>query len=142
MGFRIAKEFRWAMSHRLPFHEGLCKNIHGHTYKLRVELEGERNELGIVVDYYVMRGIVRPIIDKFDHAFVCAREDKEVLEFLDKMNFKKVVIDEYSTAENLVAILMDLIAPEFEKYENVHRVTLHLYETEDAYAAITRDISR
>ena len=25
----ISKQFRWEMGHRLPFHEGLCKNIHG-----------------------------------------------------------------------------------------------------------------
>ena len=38
---KIAKEFRWEMGHRLPEHFGLCKNIHGHSYKMVVEFEGE-----------------------------------------------------------------------------------------------------
>ena len=38
---KIAKEFRWEMGHRLPEHFGLCKNIHGHSYKMIVEFEGE-----------------------------------------------------------------------------------------------------
>ncbi|MFI5263969.1 MAG: 6-carboxytetrahydropterin synthase, partial [Candidatus Kapaibacterium sp.] len=27
---RISKSFRWEMAHRLPFHEGGCRHIHGH----------------------------------------------------------------------------------------------------------------
>ena len=30
----ITKEFKWAMCHRLQEHKGLCKNLHGHNYKL------------------------------------------------------------------------------------------------------------
>jgi len=38
---KIAKEFKWEMGHRLPEHFGQCKNIHGHSYKMLVEFEGE-----------------------------------------------------------------------------------------------------
>ncbi len=54
MIMNISKEFNWDMSHRLPFHHGHCKNIHGHTYKLRVEIEGIMDKNGLVMDYYVL----------------------------------------------------------------------------------------
>ena len=41
---KIAKEFNWEMGHRLPEHFGKCKNIHGHSYKMMVELEGDLDD--------------------------------------------------------------------------------------------------
>ena len=35
--FKIAKEFNFDMAHMLDGHDGKCKNLHGHTYKLQVE---------------------------------------------------------------------------------------------------------
>ena len=49
---RISKEFRWEMGHRLQLHKGLCKNLHGHSYKMEVELTGDVLENGMVLDYY------------------------------------------------------------------------------------------
>ena len=39
--FKIAKEFSFDMAHMLDGHDGKCKNLHGHTYKLQVEVAGE-----------------------------------------------------------------------------------------------------
>ena len=36
---RIRKSIEFAMAHRLQHHEGLCRNVHGHTYRVEVELE-------------------------------------------------------------------------------------------------------
>ena len=59
---KIAKEFHWEMGHRLPEHFGLCKNIHGHSYKMIVEFEGELDEQGMVIDFYDVEKIIAPII--------------------------------------------------------------------------------
>ena len=90
---KIAKEFRWEMGHRLPEHFGQCKNIHGHSYKMIVEFEGDLNEQGMVIDYYDVEKIINPIIGKLDHAFMVNKNDKNVIEFLEKMSSKKVVVD-------------------------------------------------
>jgi len=90
---KIAKEFRWEMGHRLPEHFGLCKNIHGHSYKMIVEFEGELDKNQMVIDYYDVEKIINPVIEKLDHSFMVNKNDKIVLELLDKMNSKKVVVD-------------------------------------------------
>jgi 6-pyruvoyltetrahydropterin/6-carboxytetrahydropterin synthase len=65
---KIAKEFKWEMGHRLPEHFDKCKNIHGHSYKMIVELEGEILESGMVMDYYDLKKIINPIVEKLDHS--------------------------------------------------------------------------
>ena len=58
----------------LPWHEGKCKNLHGHNYILTVFLEIARGALtnnGIVKDYYdVTKEVNEAIIDKFDHKYL------------------------------------------------------------------------
>ena len=103
---KIAKEFRWEMGHRLPEHFGLCKNIHGHSYKMIIEFEGDLDKNQMVIDYYDVEKIINPVIEKLDHAFMANKDDKEVLEFLEKMNSKKVVVDFNSTVENICGYLL------------------------------------
>jgi 6-pyruvoyltetrahydropterin/6-carboxytetrahydropterin synthase len=38
---RLTKEFNFEMAHALWNYDGLCKNIHGHSYKLLVTVIGE-----------------------------------------------------------------------------------------------------
>ena len=130
---KVAKEFRWEMGHRLPEHFGLCKNIHGHSYKMIVEFEGEINEQGMVIDYYDVEKIINPIIEKLDHAFMVSRDDKVVLEFLNKMNSKKVVIDFESTAENICNYLLGEIR-KTKLTGNIKKIVVRVSETKNDYA--------
>lgn len=130
---KIVKEFRWEMGHRLPEHFGLCKNIHGHSYKMLVEFEGELNKDQMVIDYYDVEKIINPIIQKLDHAFMVNNDDKVVLEFLEKMNSKKVVVDFDATAENICKYLLNEIT-KFSLPENVHSLKVRVYETPFDYA--------
>jgi 6-pyruvoyltetrahydropterin/6-carboxytetrahydropterin synthase len=38
---RVTKRFHFEMAHALRCHDGLCANIHGHSYVLDVTLIGE-----------------------------------------------------------------------------------------------------
>jgi 6-pyruvoyltetrahydropterin/6-carboxytetrahydropterin synthase len=136
---KIAKEFRWEMGHRLPEHFGLCKNIHGHSYKMIVEFEGELDQNQMVIDYYDVEKIINPVIEKLDHAFMVNIDDKPVLNFLEKMNSKKVVIDFLATAENICTyFLMEIkkvILP-----SNISSVKVRVYETQFDYAEETMSL--
>jgi 6-pyruvoyltetrahydropterin/6-carboxytetrahydropterin synthase len=130
---KIAKEFRWEMGHRLPEHFGMCKNIHGHSYKMIVEFEGNLNEQGMIIDYYDVEKIIDPIIEKLDHSFMVNRDDKIVLEFLEKMNSKKVVVDFESTVENISKYLLNEIN-QSKLPSNVKKLSVRIYETQGDYA--------
>jgi len=66
----IFKKFAFDSAHFLPnVPQGhKCKNIHGHTYHLTVFLEGDLEEkLEWVMDFKVLKDVVRPVIDQLDH---------------------------------------------------------------------------
>ena len=130
---KIGKEFKWEMGHRLPEHFGQCKNIHGHSYKMLVEFEGELDENGMVIDYYDVEKIVNPVIEKLDHAFLVNKNDKLTIGFLEKLNSKKVVVDFESTAENICRYLLTQIKS-VKLPSNVKAIMVRVSETDEDYA--------
>ena len=69
----IYKEFVFDSAHFLPHvpDEHKCKNIHGHTYRLRVYVKGEPDELyGWIIDFKELKDLVTPVIDKLDHTLL------------------------------------------------------------------------
>lgn len=121
------------MGHRLPDHFGKCKNIHGHSYKMLVEIDGDVLENGMVMDYYHMKDAIEPLIEKMDHAFLVHKDDKIVLEFLEKMNSKKVVVDFHSTVENITNFFLSEIK-KANLPSNIRKVKIRVCETPDDYA--------
>jgi len=69
----IFKEFTFDSAHSLPnVPEGhKCKAIHGHTYRLKVIIEGDLDShLGWVMDFSDLKNIVKPVIDQIDHKYM------------------------------------------------------------------------
>ena len=130
---KIAKEFRWEMGHRLPDHFGQCPNIHRHSYKMMVELEGEIDSNGMIIDYYILKEIIKPIVEKLDHSFMVNKNDGVVLEFLEKLNSKKVIVDFDSTVENITRYLIDEIK-KADLPSNVKGIKVRVCESPDDYA--------
>lgn len=55
----------FSAAHSIPGH-WKCGKVHGHNFKVEVEVEGEvRN--GMVIDFYDLKKIIREIIGKYDH---------------------------------------------------------------------------
>lgn len=86
---KIAKEFNWEMGHRLPFHKGKCINLHGHSYRLILEVEGELDANGMLIDFYDMKTIINPLIEELDHAVIVYKEDLDLIAALEKLSSKK-----------------------------------------------------
>lgn len=66
----IGKLFEFEAGHSLPNNPayGECCNLHGHSYKLIIEIEGDVTELGWVENFKELKRIVkREILDDFDH---------------------------------------------------------------------------
>ena len=66
---RITKEFKFEMAHALYGYDGLCKNIHGHSYRMWVTIKGkvlEKNnhtKNGMVIDFGDLKKIINNCID-------------------------------------------------------------------------------
>lgn len=130
---KIAKEFTWEMGHRLPFHEGKCKNLHGHSYKCMIEVTGEPDENGMVLDYYELKKITEPIFEELDHSFIVWNKDKELIDTLSKLNSRMIVVDFQTTAENICLYLLDKIK-DAKLPANIKALKVRVLETENTYA--------
>ncbi len=137
---RIAKDFRWEMAHRLPFHNGLCKNLHGHSYRARVEIVGTNDAHGMVLDYYDMKRIIKPIIERLDHSFLCDTNDTIMVEFFRMHPMKVNYIDMPSTAENIAWYIVQEIAPLLAEFANLRSVRVRVHETENTYAEVEQTL--
>jgi len=135
---RIAKEFKFEMAHALHGYDGLCKNIHGHSYKLWVTIRGEvRKEKGhqkdgMVMDFDVLKSIVKPaIIDKYDHSLVLNAKSPHA--DIDLSAFEKVFYLPYQpTSENIVMDIANFIQSKLPNGIELYKVILS--ETATSFA--------
>lgn len=71
--FVLEKEFPFEASHQLMDHDGKCARLHGHSWKLRVYVEGDTlivsgPKRGMVMDYGDIKQKVQPLIENYlDH---------------------------------------------------------------------------
>lgn len=138
----ISKVFRWEMGHRLPFHDGLCANLHGHSYQARVMLTGEPDARGMVMDYYHLKRIIQPIIDSLDHSFMVDSTDSLMKQFFDTNPMKTVVVDFPSTAENIAAYILSAAVEALSGYASIKEITIRVYETENTFAEVRQVIRK
>mgnify|MGYP001150264758 FL=1 len=68
------------------------------------------------------------------------KDDKIVLEFLEKMNSKKVIVDFDATAENICKFMLSNICSE-KLPENIKSVKVRIYETQFDYAEDSMKLS-
>jgi 6-pyruvoyltetrahydropterin/6-carboxytetrahydropterin synthase len=65
---RLCREFYFDAAHYIPNYNGKCENLHGHTYKLEIVIEGDVKKDGMVIDFVKMKEIVETlIIERLDH---------------------------------------------------------------------------
>ena len=67
----LSKEFVFDAAHNLVNYHGKCEKLHGHTYRLRVVLEGVPDDEGMIMDFVEVSQIVKEnVISKLDHAYL------------------------------------------------------------------------
>jgi 6-pyruvoyltetrahydropterin/6-carboxytetrahydropterin synthase len=127
------------MGHRLPHHDGPCRNVHGHSYRMIVEISGDLNNNGMVIDFFDLDSIIAPILEKYDHAFLCWENDNAVKKFLENEKMKIMIVKYQSTVENICKDLLNQIQNGIKQTEsnNIRTVSLKIYETPNAFAEQT-----
>ena len=126
------------MAHALHGYDGLCKNIHGHSYRLWVTLRGPvledhaHKKDGMVLDFGLLKRLVKPnIIDKYDHSLVLNANSPHAE--IDLSAFEKVYLLPYQpTSENLVNDFVSIIKNQLP--DNVELYKVILSETANSFA--------
>ena len=63
--------------HFIPMHDK-CSRLHGHSYIVRIRLEGEQNESGMVMDFVILKKKLRSMISEMDHKVLLPARSKIV----------------------------------------------------------------
>ena len=128
------------MGHALLNYDGLCRHIHGHSYKLVITIIGEPIQdtkdpkLGMVMDFSDLKAAVKePIVDFFDHSLVINKEAEKYLPSESHAMYDKVHrLDFQPTCENLVLYMAGIIQERLPSKTELYAV--RLYETATSYA--------
>jgi len=66
--YEITVERGFSSGHYLRNYKGKCENPHGHNYKVRLTLRGEKlDHAGLLLDFKDLKQVMRPVIDRIDH---------------------------------------------------------------------------
>ncbi|WP_292886737.1 6-carboxytetrahydropterin synthase [Methanobrevibacter sp. UBA212] len=88
----IQSNLRFSSAHVIPGHE-LCGFIHGHSYFVDVEIEGERaGKFDFIVDFKDVKSYTRAICDELDHRLLIPVYN-DLIEFKDFDKEKDSIFD-------------------------------------------------
>lgn len=127
----LKAEHDFDSAHFLSGYNGKCSNIHGHRWKIEVEVQSETlaksGQLnGMIIDFGDLKKDVKAISDFYDHALIIQQDTMRdvTLNCLEQDGFNIIVVDFRPTAENFAAFFFKLMK---DKGYNVKRTTV--YET-------------
>ena len=105
----VTKTIRFDAAHILTNHQGLCKNLHGHTYRVDVSVaQGDGDTRDMVIDFKDLKRIASEVVcERFDHAFIYNTEsagEREIAAVVEKNGMRTVAIPFRSTAEILAKL--------------------------------------
>ena len=137
---RVTKRFHFEMAHTLFEYDGLCKNIHGHSYNLEVTLRGEpRNQAGhpkdgMVMDFSELKNIVKTnIVSRLDHGLMVNKHIPEKqLKLLKQTTGRIILVDFQPTSENIAAYIAEILKQHLP--ETVSLFSIRLFETVTSFA--------
>lgn len=114
----------FASAHSLREYPGDCARLHGHNWKVEVEVRAHTlDAIGISIDFKTVKGVARRICGELDHHYL-----NEIPPF-DRIN---------PTAENLAAYIYQRVGEAINNERvNVHAVTL--WETDTSSVRYTEE---
>ncbi len=69
--FEVTVEQTFAAGHALRNYRGKCENVHGHNYRVRVTVAGDRlDETGLLVDFLDVNRLIGGVVEYLDHQFI------------------------------------------------------------------------
>lgn len=108
--YKIFIETHFAASHQLHGYQGPCRTLHGHTWKVRVEVETDKvDKIGISFDFKELKSITESVIKRLDHHHI-----NDIAPF-DKEN---------PTAENLSRYIHEEVKKNLPKHVRISQVVV------------------
>lgn len=143
---------RFSSCHFIPMHEK-CSRLHGHSYIVRMRMEGEVDENGMIMDFVVIKKKLRSMIDEMDHRILLPSrsnivkiqrngEEIEVTSCNKRYVFPSedvLMLDiPTTTAEEMARMMTERMAKEIDFPETVKSISIGLDEERGQTAWYTK----
>jgi 6-pyruvoyltetrahydropterin/6-carboxytetrahydropterin synthase len=122
--YELTVEVGFAAAHQLRGYKGNCENLHGHNWRVQINLTSERlNEIDIVMDFRDLKKVAREVVAPLDHVFL-----NDVFPFTEKN----------PTSENIAKWIFDSLKKKI--YNGAVRVAaVTVWESDSASASYYED---
>jgi 6-pyruvoyltetrahydropterin/6-carboxytetrahydropterin synthase len=133
----LTKVFHFETGHALNEYEGACKNIHGHSYELRVSVTTSNQSddflpaPGFIIDFKEIKKIVtQKIVDHLDHKLILSKAYLQKHPQFNELE-NLIIWDFEPSAENILLFIKNTLFNEFP--EEIKLRKLLLYETKSSF---------
>lgn len=141
---KVTKEITFDSAHMLSDYQGQCHNLHGHTYKLQVTLEGDVQKTGneecMVMDFNTLKEYLNSIVNSFDHAIIFSapafrsEAEEELHIWADKYGMDYVEVYGKSTSENIASTIKDRLREILGT--DAYHISIRLWETPTSFVEV------
>jgi 6-pyruvoyltetrahydropterin/6-carboxytetrahydropterin synthase len=74
---RVTKDYLvFCSGHFITYHGDACERLHGHNYRVAVEVEGPLDENHYVFDFIALKNTMRALTDELDHRMLVPMKSK------------------------------------------------------------------
>jgi len=76
----VDKEYlKFSAAHFLIFPDGSAERLHGHNYRVFVEVEAQLSRHGLVIDFLHIKPLIRELVDRLDEHWIVPGEHEELV---------------------------------------------------------------
>jgi 6-pyruvoyltetrahydropterin/6-carboxytetrahydropterin synthase len=130
------RNLRFHAIHYTPGESRKCWNLHGHTFFVDTEVEGEVDEsTGMVIDFQKLKKVILEVLEEFDHKIILPEKDANRVDIEGPFStaYKKIEYP-YATTEYIALAIAKKV------HEKIGLKTkIRVYEGADKYAEVTYD---
>ena len=133
---------RFSSAHIIPEYEK-CGRLHGHSYAIHVKIGGKPDDKGIIMDFSLVKDILREIASDIDHKILVPENSKTAKIKKEKENVTIMSLDKkycfplqdcvflpiHSTsAENLSKYILDTLISKIKIPKNINSIEIGVDE--------------
>ena len=102
--YKIIKRLDFCYGHRLLDYDGKCSRPHGHNGVVEVELSGDLDARGMVVDFADIKRKLKGCLEELDHRMLL-RDGDPLIEAMREIGEEPFVMTDNPTAENIASLI-------------------------------------
>ena len=140
---KVTKEVTFDSAHMLSNYSGKCQNLHGHTYKLQVTVEGpiavEGDEEYMVTDFNNLKHVIDSVTERFDHAIIFSDADNRgaaedaLLKWAQTYDMHYIILPYTKSTSEYIASYIKI---QIESAYPTKRISVKVWETPTSFAEV------